>query len=710
MGIHVAKTAGFCYGVGRAVDHVFSLIENDTPNLYTFGELIHNRKVTQDLEQRGVRVVFRVEDVPPGAHVVIRAHGVAQQITDSLEKIDGITVDDMTCPSVQRIQRIAKDAAQKGASLLIAGEHDHPEVEGIVGYFKANIINSEQRVFTVTSVEQCENIEKTQELCGLELVIVAQTTYNKCEFLKICEFFNTKHYTNARIFDTICNTTSARQGEAKNLAQQMAAMVVVGDTHSANTRRLYDICKTYCPNTVHIESQSELNRNNYINIDPIGITAGASTPSAIIEEVRKTMENWTENMDEQKTLQEDEMASVADAAVETDPVSEDTVAEQADNRELTFEEALEQSLKTIRRGEIVTGTVMAVLPNEVHVDVGAKYTGIIPADEITGNPSDLSKLFHVGDVVEAQIIKTNDVEGTATLSKKRMDAQKAWVVMSEALDSGEILAGKVMNAVKGGVVVSYESNRVFIPASQITSDRETDLSKLEGQTVQFKIIEVDRRRRRVIGSVKRALAVLRKEAKERILSEIEVGKQYEGVVRSLTSYGAFVDIGGVDGMIHITELSWKKIKHPSEVVNVGDQIVVYVKDFDPETGRISLGYKKPEDNPIELFKQKYHVDDIVDAKIVKLMKYGAFAEIIPGVDGLIHISEIAPEHIEKVSDKLKTGDIVSAKIIDIDWERNRISLSMKAVIPKESEGEDAGDIVYASESEEHSDPAEESNE
>jgi 4-hydroxy-3-methylbut-2-enyl diphosphate reductase len=294
----------------------------------------------------------------------------------------------------------------------------------------------------------------------------------------------------------------------------------------------------------------------------------------------------------------------------------------------------------------------------------------------------------VGDTIEAQVIKTNDVEGTATLSRKRMEAQKAWQQISEAEENGAILAGKISSAVNGGVVVTYESNRIFIPASQITSDREADLSMLVGQTVQFKIIEVDKRRRRVIGSVKRASSEMRKEARERILAEIEVGKHYEGTVRSLTSYGAFVDIGGVDGMVHITELSWSKLRHPNEVVNVGDVIDVYVKEFNEETGRISLGYKDPNANPMDTFRNNYNVDDIVDAKIVKLMKYGAFAEIIPGIDGLIHISEIAPEHIEKVSDKLKVGDVVSAKIIEIDFERNRISLSIKAALPVEEVAEE----------------------
>ena len=362
------------------------------------------------------------------------------------------------------------------------------------------------------------------------------------------------------------------------------------------------------------------------------------------------------------------------------------------DKELSFAEALEQSFKTIRRGEVVTGIVMAVLPTEVQVDLGAKYTGILSSDEITGNPSaaELAKNYKFGDEIEVQVIKTNDVEGTALLSTKRLDAQKSWSVMSDAVENGQILAGKVAQAVKGGVVVNYESNRVFIPASQITSNREADLTQLEGQTVQFKIIEVDKHRKRVIGSVKRAAADMRKEAKERILSEIEVGKHYDGVVRSLTSYGAFVDIGGVDGMVHITELSWGKIKHPSEVVKVGDNIDVYVKEFDEESGRISLGFKDPSANPMDLFNKSYKVDDVAEVTIVKLVAYGAFAQIIPGVDGLIHISEIAHEHINKVSDKLKVGDVVSAKIIEIDEEKNRISLSMKALIepPVKEEAEE----------------------
>jgi len=644
--IILAKSAGFCFGVDRAVSFMYNLIDSGARNIYSIGELIHNPTVISHLQTSGVITVDSVDDIPSNAHVVIRTHGITDEVITKLNSM-GVKYDDMTCPFVARIQKIAKEAGEENRSLIIAGNDSHPEVIGIIGHYHG------QDVHCVKSYCEFKNLVSETSFEGKKPILTAQTTFNQHEWKKICEEFANLHYTNAKIFDTICNATIKRQSEAEVIASSVNSMIVIGGNSSSNTKRLYEICKAKCENTVLIERAADLVKNNFINIFPIGITAGASTPKGEIEEVLKTMENV--NME---------------------------------NKELSFAEALEQSFKTIRRGEVVTGIVMAIMPTELQIDLGAKYTGILSSDEISGNPSaaELASNYKIGDEIEVQVTKTNDVEGTALLSTKRLDAQKAWTVMNDAVESGEILAGKVAQAVKGGVVVNYENNRVFIPASQITSNREADLTQLEGQTVQFKIIEVDKHRKRVIGSVKRAAAEMRKEAKDKILGEIEVGKHYDGVVRSLTSYGAFVDIGGVDGMVHITELSWGKIKHPSEVVKVGDSIDVYVKEFDAESGRISLGYKDPTANPMEMFNKNYKVGDVAEVTIVKLVAYGAFAQIVPGIDGLVHISEIANEHINKVSDKLKVGDVVSAKIIEIDEEKNRISLSIKALLaPVEEE-------------------------
>ena len=642
--IIVAKSAGFCFGVNRAVSRAQELMNRQGQATVTYGELIHNPDVLKRLEDGGICRIDHVSQVKKNMRVIIRAHGVGQTVKDEIAASGG-EIEDMTCPFVARIQQLAAKASEEKRAFIIAGDEGHPEVNGIRGHYFSDdfyVISSEIEAKKLFS--ECDFSTKSP-------ILAAQTTFNEAIWKNICKEFRKKDYTNAQIFDTICFATYERQLEAEQLAARCDGMIVIGGRNSANTVRLYEICRSRCENTVLIQDVSELSLSKFKNNNLIGITAGASTPVWIIEEVVFTMEENIKNMEAQE--------------------------------EMSFEEALNESFKTVRRGEIVTGIIMAVMPNEIQVDVGAKYTGILPTDELSASFADVAAQFKVGDTIEAQVIKTNDVEGTATLSRKRMEAQKAWQQISDAEESGAILAGKISSAVNGGVVVTYESNRIFIPASQITSDREADLSLFVGQTVQFKIIEVDKRRRRVIGSVKRASSEMRKEAREKILAEIEVGKHYEGTVRSLTSYGAFVDIGGVDGMVHITELSWSKLRHPNEVVNVGDVIDVYVKDFNEETGRISLGYKDPNANPMDTFRNNYNVDDIVDAKIVKLMKYGAFAEIIPGIDGLIHISEIAPEHIEKVSDKLKVGDVVSAKIIEIDFERNRISLSIKAALPVE---------------------------
>lgn len=642
--IIVAKSAGFCFGVNRAVTRAQEFMYRKDQKTVTYGELIHNPDVLKRLEDGGICRIDNISQVEKNTRVIIRAHGIGQSIKDAIVAMGGL-VEDMTCPFVARIQQLAAKASEEKRAFIIAGDDGHPEVNGIRGHYFLNDF------YVISSENDAKKLFLKHDFSSKSPILAAQTTFNEAIWKNICKEFRKKDYTNAEIFDTICFATYERQLEAEQLAARCDGMIVIGGRNSANTVRLYEICRSRCENTVLIQDVSELCVSKFKNNNLIGITAGASTPVWIIEEVVFTMEENIKNMEAQE--------------------------------EMSFEEALNESFKTVRRGEIVTGIIMAVMPNEIQVDVGAKYTGILPTDELSASFADVAAQFKVGDTIEAQVIKTNDVEGTATLSRKRMEAQKAWQQISDAEESGAILAGKISSAVNGGVVVTYESNRIFIPASQITSDREADLSLLVGQTVQFKIIEVDKRRRRVIGSVKRASSEMRKEAREKILAEIEVGKHYEGTVRSLTSYGAFVDIGGVDGMVHITELSWSKLRHPNEVVNVGDVIDVYVKDFNEETGRISLGYKDPNANPMDTFRNNYNVDDIVDAKIVKLMKYGAFAEIIPGIDGLIHISEIAPEHIEKVSDKLKVGDVVSAKIIEIDFERNRISLSIKAALPVE---------------------------
>lgn len=530
--------------------------------------------------------------------------------------------------------------------LLVAGDAKHPEVQGIVGH-------------TTGKVEVFANLAELEKLLPeltqqKSIFAVAQTTFN-VQSWETCKEFLKNQCTNAKIFDTICNATSVRQTEADLLAAQSDFMVVIGDRHSSNTGKLFDICKRQCDNTVLIETADELDALQVSVAEKIGVTAGASTPARIIKEVLDTMSE---------------------------------IKSGVTNGEESFEALLEESLKNLNTNERVMGTVLSIAPNEVQVDVGRKQTGFIPASELSNDPNAKPEdIVKVGDKIELLIMKTNDQEGTIMLSKRRVDAAKGWEILESKVDSQEVLTGKVTEAVKGGVIVIYNDVRVFIPASQATATRDESLEDLVGKEVQFRLIEVSQRgrRKRAIGSIRSVLKEQRAAQREEFWKNCEIGKKYTGVVKSLTSYGAFVDLGGVFGMIHISELSWTHIKHPSEVVNVGDTVEVYVKDINEETKKISLGFKNADENPWEILKNQYPVGTVVKATIVGLTSFGAFANIIPGIDGLIHISQIANKRIEKPADVLSVGETVEAKITAIDFDKKRVSLSMRALLPEDEQ-------------------------
>ena len=438
------------------------------------------------------------------------------------------------------------------------------------------------------------------------------------------------------------------------MASACDAMVVVGGSHSANSRHLYEICRSACANVQFIENAAQLDTSAFVHADTVGLTAGASVPAWIIKEVKQKM-------------------------------SDEILTQENPTETENFDEMLEASLKPIYNGEKVTGTVVAISGTEISVDIGTKYSGFIPTSEFTDDGIKVEDVLHVGDTIEASVVRVNDVEGTAMLSKKRLDAVKNWAAIEEAQESGEIVEGKVTEDNKGGIVVSVKGIRVFVPASQSGQPRGADLSAMKGQKVQLRITEVNRARRRVVGSIRSVTDEARKAAQEAVWSTIEVGKHYTGTVKSMTSYGVFVDIGGVDGMVHISELSWSRIKNPAEVVSVGDHLDVYVLSFDPEKHKISLGVKDRTQNPWDVFMNTYKVGDVANVRIVKLMTFGAFAEVVPGVDGLIHISQIADRRIDKPSDVLSEGQMVDAKITAIDEEKKKISLSIRALLSGEEE-------------------------
>lgn len=645
MGIHIAKSAGFCFGVNRAVEMVEQAAAQGK-KVVTLGPIIHNHHVVDRFRELGVHVIDTPEEAQPGDTVIIRSHGVGREIYQRLES-RGVEVIDATCPFVKRIHGIVSSAEAEGRLPVIIGTASHPEVQGIAGWCEHSMV-FESREALETWARSQENLE------NLSICIVSQTTSTE-SLWKSCAQFAKKEFTNLQIFDTICKATEYRQNEAAFLSRSCQAMVVVGDLTSSNTGRLAMICREHCDKVFLVDNASELHPEDFSGVSDVGITAGASTPAWIIKEVNKTMSEIT---------------------------NVETVQEE------NFAELLEQSIKTLNTGDKVKGIVTSIGNTEVQVDLGTKHAGYIPYDEVSNDPSVKPEdILKVGDEIEVFVVRVNDQEGTVQLSKKKLDGLKVWDDMATWVEDKTTVEGTITEENKGGLVANVQGIRVFIPASQSGIAKGGDMAGQVGKTVQMKITEVNRARRRVIGSIRAVLSESRKAAQEKIWAEIENGKKYHGVVKSLTSYGAFVDIGGVDGMVHVSELSWNRIKTPADVVKVGDEIDVYVISFDPEKHKISLGYKTAEMNPWNQFMTNYQIGDVVDAKVVKLMTFGAFAEILPGVDGLIHISQIADRRIGKPEDVLSEGQDVKVKITDVDAENKRISLSIRALL--EDAAEDA---------------------
>ncbi len=641
--VTVAKTAGFCFGVQRAVDMAEKACQ-EYGCIWALGDIIHNAHEVGRLEKLGVHKAEDVADIPDGVPVLIRAHGVPERVVQQLEQ-KGCCIVDATCPFVGKIHRIVREESEQGRRIIIIGSRNHPEVVGIQGWCGTSEVYETPEELRAALEKIGKNGENLQKI---PVSVVAQTTINR-EIFDICGKIIKKQCTNAKIFGTICNATDERQAEARLLAGKSDIMIVIGDRKSSNTKRLYEISTSLCDHVLYIEDATGLTGNEIQGMEQpfIGITAGASTPAWIIKEVRNIMSEETR--------------------IETG--SED------------FAAMLEESFKTLNTGDKVTGTVLKITPNEVHVDLGVKHAAYIPTHELSDDPSfNAEESIHVGDDIEAVVVRVNDAEGTIVLSKKRVDQMKGWESIEDAKENKTIIEGKVNEENKGGVVANAFGIRVFIPASQTGIPKGQPLSQLVGQTARFRITEINRQRKRVVGSIRAVQQEERRAAAEKVWSEIEVGNEYTGTVKSLTSYGAFVDIGGVDGMIHISELSWGRIKHPSEVVNVGDTVNVYVIGLDRENKKISLGYKRPEDNPWNVFTANYEVGDTATVRILKFMPFGAFAQIIPGVDGLIHISQIANRRIEKPEDVLSKDEEVEAKIIDIDPEKQKVSLSIRALL------------------------------
>ncbi len=651
MNIVIAKNAGFCFGVKRATDELEARLRESRPGerIYTLGTLIHNETYNHGLYEAGVRVTD-ISSIPTLAKeatknapvtVFVRAHGIPKQDEDILrvcsEKNPYFTYCDCTCPFVKKIHKIAESNSEPDKHFLLLGTETHPEVVGIMSYFDygKDVISSAEEL------EKLSKTEKGESLLKKTPILAAQTTQNLAEWKKTQEI-SKKLYTNALIFDTICSVTESRQTEAEKLSAECDVMIVIGGRESSNTAKLYSICKENCPRTFWIESPEELAVCNLITSahTKVGIAAGASTPSGVIQEVYKTMSEMNENF-----------AELFDAT----------------------------EIKTLNTGDTVTGTVTSVTDAELYLDLGAQVTGLIKAEQITDDASvKLTEAYKPGDQIEAFVIRVSDIEGFAELSKKRVDSDRNWQKIVAAAENGDVLTGKVVEVVKGGVSVVVDANRVFVPASQTGVPKDESLDALKGTEVSLKVIEI--KGKKAIGSIRLVQREERRAQEAAFWAAMEEGKVFTGAVKSMTAYGAFVDLGGVDGMVHKTELSWKPISSPASVLEVGQVIEVFVKSFDAEKKRISLGYKKDCDNPWYIFTSKYAVGDVASVKIVNMMPFGAFAEIVDGVDGLIHISQIAQEKIGKPADVLELGQVVDAKITAIDEENHKVSLSIRALL------------------------------
>ncbi len=695
----IAKTAGFCFGVRRAVKMAEEAAAQGP--CACLGPLIHNDDVVRALAEKGVRTVESVEELVPGEHVIIRSHGAGPEVYERLAAM-GCPVIDATCPDVARIHRLVREKRGQGREVLIIGQREHPEVQAVAAFGGgARVLEGPED----TEKWLAEHPETAQK----PLTVVSQTTGERKSF-ENCVKILKKQCTNLEVFDTICNTTSNRQAEARKIAAEVDAMIVIGGRHSANTAKLAKVAAESCGRVLLIENASQLDPEALRGARRVGVTAGASTPEWIIKEVNRKM------CDENKTVETVEEVPVAAEAVVENAVQEAEApaaepvqtAPEAPEGEASFEELLERSIKTLHTGEKVRGVIASITQTEISVDLGTKQSGYIPISEFTDEPGvNVADAIHVGDEIEAYVMRVNDVEGTVMLSKKRLDSAKNWDSIVEARASRAILEGIVVEENKGGVVVNCKGVRVFVPASQSGLPKDAPMTELVKRKVKLVIREVNQPRKRVVGSIRDVAVMERRSKAEATWNEIEVGKRYHGTVKSLTSYGAFVDIGGVDGMVHVSELSWKRIHQPSDVLKVGDEIDVYVISFDKETKKISLGYKDPNENPWVKFTTNYAVGSVAEVRIVKLMTFGAFAEIVPGVDGLIHISQIADRRIGKPEDVLAEGDIVKAKIINIDNENKKVSLSIRALSqadvaapaqpePEEDE-DDAPAVVYDTE-------------
>ena len=628
--ILVAEHAGFCFGVRRAVD----MAQASSP-ARTLGPIIHNQQVVDQLRQERITVLDEVSRAQPGETVIIRSHGVGRDVIAALEA-SGAVIRDATCPFVSRIHAMAQDASREGIPVVVVGEGSHPEVRGILGWADTG--------YAAATVEEAQRIPLLDKA-----LVVSQTTLMQEKFDEICRVLKTR-IANPDIRRTICTATAKRQGEAEKIARRADTMLVVGSRDSSNTQKLRILCEKFCSNTHLIESAAEIDRAWFTSSKIIGITAGASTPDCIFKEVIYSMND----------------------------IEKQVISQEVEDSQEDFASAFEKTLVQIRPGQTITGTVVQITEDEVCVNIGYKADGLVKMADLSSTD------VKVGDEIEVEVVKVNDGEGNVILSQRNIVNRKAWDEIVAKSEAGEYIVGTGKEAVKGGLLANVNGVRCFIPASHLSLRYVEKINEFVGQEMTLKIIEVDKSKKRIVASRKEVLKEEENAKKKEIWGKLEIGSVVKGTVRRLADFGAFVDIGGVDGLVHVTDLSWGRVKHPSDVVKAGDVIDVKILNVDPEKERISLSYKQTQPRPWTVAGEKYPVGAVVDGKVVRITTFGAFVELEPGLDGLVHISQCALTRIAKVEDAVNVGDAVRVKILDVNTEAKRISLSIRAVLEDEA--------------------------
>ena len=628
MKIYIADYAGFCFGVKRAVEIAEGALSqlNKGEKIYSLGPLVHNPQVVDKFNEKGIKVINNADEIDDGK-IIIRSHGISGKLQKRLED-KNLQLIDGTCPYVKSVHNKVNKYHEDGYKIVIIGDKNHPEVIGINGWCndEAIIINKE---------DEAENMPNYDKIC-----IVSQTTNTQEKFQKLSDII-AKKGKEVKIFNTICNATNQRQSACEELAKKVEAMIVIGGHHSSNTNKLAEISKKYCSNVYHIETHDELPLHEISKFNTVGITAGASTPDWIIEEVIKTLENLNKN---------------------------------------NMLEAIENTMKKIRKGDIVKGKIISISQDEVIVNINYKSDGIIPKEEISNDPTfDHVSMLKVGQEIEVYVLKMDDGDGNVILSRKKAETIRGWEQLEEDYNKSNVIKCKVVDVIKDGLIVVVKGINGFIPASQISVNHIGNLYEYKNEILKVKIIDVNRRKNKIILSSKEVEKEILIQEREQLWKSLKIGQEVEGIVKKIVDFGVFVNIGGLDGLIHISDLTWERINHPSEVLNIGDKVKVKIINLDKKKNRISLSLKETLPKPWDIFIQNKKVGDIVTGKVVKVFNFGLLVKLEEGVDGLVHISELSTERVKSPSDKLKVGDIIQVKIINIDEKEQKISLSLKAI-------------------------------